>query len=75
MADMPTTPPLTHSQSALGLVSDTWTRLAAFVFRTPPKAMSPEMIKDMGLEHTAPFKPLSQDAATALHLMSLGQWY
>ncbi|MEL6607947.1 MAG: hypothetical protein AAFO93_03455 [Pseudomonadota bacterium] len=49
--------------------------LLATIFVASPGPLTPHMRKDIGAPDPVELPPLSQDAATALHLQTLGKWY
>ncbi|MEO1795563.1 MAG: hypothetical protein AAFR53_00935 [Pseudomonadota bacterium] len=47
----------------------------ATLFAASIPALSDKAMKDAGITRADERPPLSQDAATALHLQALGKWY
>ncbi|MEL7301354.1 MAG: hypothetical protein AAFM92_13305 [Pseudomonadota bacterium] len=47
----------------------------AALVATPLPTLSDKALRDAGIKRAADAPPISQDAATALHLQSLGLWY
>ena len=74
MADMTTTAPTQLIPAIWDRALGAWTQLASFVAH-PRAPKTDHLLQDAGLHQTEQLSPLSQDAATAMHLMSLGQWY
>jgi len=74
MADMTTTAPTHLIPSLWDRALGIWAHLSASMTGTKAPA-SDHLLIDAGMQKAPDISPLSQDAATALHLMSLGQWY
>ena len=66
MADATTTLPTTRVAPFAAL---------AAVFAASLPLLTEKQMKDAGISPAAEMPPLSQDAATALHLQTLGKWY
>lgn len=74
MADMTTTAPTHLIPSIWDRALGTWIQLTSHLCG-PFAPKNDHLLQDAGLDRAQQLSPLSQDAATALHLMSLGQWY
>ncbi|WP_147126786.1 hypothetical protein [Shimia ponticola] len=74
MADMTTIAPAHLIPSLWDRALGVWAYLSASLTGTT-HPVSDHLARDAGLQKAQELSPLSQDAATALHLMSLGQWY
>ncbi|MEL6914580.1 MAG: hypothetical protein AAFP13_08760 [Pseudomonadota bacterium] len=66
--------PPSHFAAIAAATAALGTALAALV-AGPLPALSDKALRDAGISRAAQTPPVAQDAATALHLQSLGQWH
>ena len=74
MADMTTIAPTTLMMTLWDRATHAWAQIARLA-QTDDTPKTDNLLQDVGMEKAPNLSPLSQDAMTALHLMSLGQWH